>query len=353
MMIKHQVTIPESASGLRLIPALIAAVPQLTSGQVYKALRKKDVRINGKRVTADQPVEPGDLIELFLPETGGADTANDLETPGATASAGAPPAGTKTAGAKSARSSIPFSIVYSDKQVVILNKIAGIAVHGGSEAGPGDDETLIALVRTHLDDPKLTLCHRLDRNTGGLIILARSTEIQREVEDLMKNRLIIKRYRCLVRGEPLSGSAVRTEDNGKFWQLESFLEKRARQNEVYIHDEEKPGDVPVITRYRILRRFPEFGPNAETVSELEVELVTGRTHQIRAHLAHFGHPVLGDGKYGRNSYNRHFKARKGSMTHQQLFACQLIFSPDIKKGPLADLAGRTFKIEPAYDIDLP
>ncbi len=335
-MIHHQMTIQATGSSQRLIPALIAAVPQLTSGQVYKALRKKDVRVNGRRVTFDQAVEPGDILEIFLPDAGAAAAESS-----------------DTAGQPARPNPLPFSVVYQDRKLVILEKKAGIAVHGGSEPGADDEATLIALVRRHLGDPGLTLCHRLDRNTGGLIMLARSTAIQHEVEDLMNNRLILKRYRCLVRGEPLAGQLIRSEDNTKFWQLESFLEKRSRQNEVYIHDEEQPGDVPVITRYRILRTFPGFGPNEEPVSELEVELVTGRTHQIRAHLAHFGHPVLGDGKYGRNNYNRHFKARRGSMTHQQLFACQLLFSLEIKKGPLADLAGRTFKIEPEYDLDLP
>jgi 23S rRNA pseudouridine955/2504/2580 synthase len=171
------------------------------------------------------------------------------------------------------------------------------------------------------------------------------------VETLMKNHQLTKRYRCLVRGEPLAGERVQAEDRAKFWQIEAFLEKRARQSEVFIHDIAQPGDLPVVTRYRILRSWPNVGPAGDALSELEVELVTGRTHQIRAHLAHLGHPLLGDGKYGRNSFNRHFRGHNGPPVRQQLWACSLIFSPDIKKGPLADLAGRTFTIEPDYDFD--
>lgn len=337
-MIRHQVVVPGKPDGQRLIPTLIAAVAGLTSGQVYKALKKKDVRLNGKRLQADQIVQPGDVIELFLPETGA------QTEPGQSAQSLRGPA---------------LQVVFSDHRLLILNKQAGLVVHGGGPADAlADDDaetnTLIAQARSQFGDPKLTLCHRLDRNTGGLIILARSAEIQQTVVDLMKAGLLTKRYRCLVRGEPLAGQLVRSADNKKFWQLDSFLEKRASRSEVFIHDEQRPGDLPVTTRYRILRCFPEFGPDFEPVSELEVELVTGRTHQIRAHLAHFGHPLLGDGKYGRNTYNRHFKTRSGgALRYQQLFACQLSFSPAIRQGPLADLAGQTIAIEPAYDLELP
>ena len=339
MMIRHQIVVPEKLEGQRLIPTLLAAVTGLTSSQVYKALKKKDVRLNGKRLQADQIVQPGDVIELFLPETG------VQADPGQPAQALREPA---------------LQVVFSDHRLLILNKQAGLVVHGGGERADvlaNEDEeatTLIALAKSQFGDPHLTLCHRLDRNTGGLIILARSAAIQQAVVDLMKTGQLIKRYRCLVRGEPLAGQLVRSADNKKFWQLDSFLEKRANRSEVFIHDEQRPGDLPVTTRYRILRCFPEFGPGFEPVSELEVELVTGRTHQIRAHLAHFGHPLLGDGKYGRNAYNRHFKTRSGgALRYQQLFACQLIFSPAIRQGPLADLAGKTFAIDPAYDLELP
>lgn len=340
-MIRNQLIVTDSPVPQRLVPALLAGLPTLRSGQIYKALRNKDVRVNGRRVSADQLVQAGDCLEIFLSEQ----TVPGTQTP--------------------PDQSPLFSALFSDQRLLILNKKPGLAVHGGGpgyQSKPGepvtdsasaDEATLITLARHQFDDPQLRLCHRLDRNTGGLIILARSTTIQREIESLMQAGLLIKRYRCLVRGEPLAGKSIRAIDNTKFFQIEAFLEKRSRQSEVYIHDEEQPGDVPVITRYRILRVFPGFGPDGESVSELEVELVTGRTHQIRAHLAHLGHPILGDGKYGRNSFNRHFRGRGGVVRHQQLAACQLKFISGMQKGPLADLAGRTFQIEPDYDVILP
>ncbi|NCA98379.1 MAG: RluA family pseudouridine synthase [Clostridia bacterium] len=335
-MIHHQIVITDQLVTKRVIPALTGSVPGLKSAQVYKALRRKDVRLNGRRIQADQAVFAGDILDVYLPEQ-----ANPEGQWG------------DSSEAVSSESKSAYHVVYQDDALLILNKMAGIVVHGTAKAQEDDEGTLIDKVRSDQKDPGLVLCHRLDRNTGGLIILARTRDIQNVVVELMQLGKIAKRYRCLVRGEPQAGQKIRTSDGLEFYQIEAFLEKQARQNEVYIHDEKRPGDVPVITRYRILHRFPGFGPEGETVCELEVELVTGRTHQIRAHLAHIGHPLLGDGKYGRNSYNRFFKGRQGPLNRQQLFACQLVFSPDIRAGRLARLAGKAFQVKPAYDLDLP
>jgi 23S rRNA pseudouridine955/2504/2580 synthase len=106
--------------------------------------------------------------------------------------------------------------------------------------------------------------------------------------------------------------------------------------------------VPIITRYRVLKVYPAASPEQDAVSDLEVELVTGRTHQIRAHLAHLGHPLLGDGKYGRNAFNRFFRGASGALRRQQLYSTKLIFMHEAQ-GPLAYLAGRTLGVEPVYD----
>jgi 23S rRNA pseudouridine955/2504/2580 synthase len=131
-------------------------------------------------------------------------------------------------------------------------------------------------------------------------------------------------------------------------EVTGWLEKDARHSDVYIHDLKQPGDLPIITRYRVLRVISPESPAQEDTAELEVELITGRTHQIRAHFAHLGHPLLGDGKYGRNSYNRLFQGTDGPLRRQQLHATELRFSPQIK-GPLAYLAGKAITIDPDFD----
>jgi 23S rRNA pseudouridine955/2504/2580 synthase len=135
-------------------------------------------------------------------------------------------------------------------------------------------------------------------------------------------------------------------------ELVAWHEKDAARSDVYIHDLKQPGDVPVVTRYRVVQIFSGAGPEREAVAELEVELVTGRTHQIRAHFAHLGHPLLGDGKYGRNAYNRHFRTPAGAaLKRQQLWATSISFAPDCPP-PCMALAGSTESIDPDYDVIL-
>ena len=115
----------------------------------------------------------------------------------------------------------------------------------------------------------------------------------------------------------------------------------------------KPGDLDIATKYRILKTFENAGPDGESVSDLELELVTGRTHQIRAQFAHLGHPVIGDGNYGRNKVNMHFESVDGKkVRYQQLFSCQILFGRIPKNNLHVDVSGKTFKIRPDYKVRL-
>ena len=135
-------------------------------------------------------------------------------------------------------------------------------------------------------------------------------------------------------------------------EVKGYLEK-TKSGKVYIHDDKQPGDLDIATKYKILKTFKGVGPDGESVSDLELELVTGRTHQIRAQFAHLGHPVIGDGNYGRNKVNLHFETKDGrKVRYQQLFSCQIIFGRIPKNNMHVDVSGKTFKILPDYNIKL-
>ena len=327
----RQVVAGESDRGHGLVRFLCARFPVLTPGSVYKALRRKDIRIDGRRVSADCTLSPGEVVSVYLPDDvlgiGGVDpvpAAVDTVVP--------------------AVADIP--VVYRGPDLLIVDKPQGIAVHTGAGIREG---ALVDLLRASFQDDSLTLCHRIDLGTGGLVMLAFGPVSLGAALDIMKQGLVTKRYRCLVRGRwdaPDSGS-------DGFCTREAWLEKPKGGGRVYIHDSDAPGRLPVVTRIRCLRRFPDAGPESGTVSELEIELGTGRTHQIRAHLAYLGHPVLGDGLYGRNAYNRHFHDAEGvRITRQQLFATLLAFGKVEKNHRLAYLANRRFEIDPGYSVVL-
>lgn len=317
-------TVSPGMSGKKVIRASVFAFPALSAPVLQKALRNRDIRINGKRVSSDVTVQEGDCVELWLPDVFFDKTIPD------------PVPGTDD-----------YKVVFETDHLLLVNKRPGLAVHPGkSEKG----STLIEIIRSDTRNPDLDLCHRIDMNTGGLLLLAKGKESLEQAIRLFREDRITKRYRCLVRGVPDEGTPCVCADDTLMKELSSWLEKPARGN-VFIHDEKGPDDLAITTRYRVLRVYINSGPDGEHVSEIEVELVTGRTHQIRAHMAHLGHPILGDGNYGRNSYNRFFRTTAGSYPkRQQLFASSLIFAKIPRDNIHYGLSGRTFSIEPRYDI---
>jgi 23S rRNA pseudouridine955/2504/2580 synthase len=336
----EQFIVEPEYDGKSLVRVILAHYPGLPANRIFQALRNRDVRLNGRRLRADRAVQAGDQVIFFI--SIGSNTA----APGDT---GHDRADAKTAG---------YEIVYQDSSFLLVNKKPGMPVQParhvsgpfpGEDTRPCREPNLLTEIRRDFQDDAIELGHRLDRQTGGLVMLARKPDILASIGEQQKAGRIVKRYRCLVVGVPQAGTHVVTFDGLKMREISSWLEKDAGRSEVYIHDLEQPGDRPVTTRYRILRTYPAAAPGPIDVSELEVELVTGRTHQIRAQFAHAGHPVLGDGKYGRNHVNRLFRDTAGKPLHrQQLWAAQISFLPEIK-GSLAYLAGRTFKIEASFD----
>ena len=321
-------TVSAKSAGKKVIRAAILEYPNLTPAVLQKALKHKDIRINGKRISSDAIVSEGDVVEIWIPDA---------------LFEGSP-------SAKSTSDALDnYKVVFESDELLLVNKRQGIAVHSG-RGTTGD--CLIDILRRDYHNKNLDLCHRIDMNTGGLVLTAKDKKSLEDAIFLFKNDLITKRYRCLLRGVPTMGTTVICQDEAIMKEVSAFLEKPAKGN-VFIHDVEKPGDLPITSRYRVLEVYKGIGPDGEDVSDVEVELVTGRTHQIRAQFAHLGHPILGDGNYGRNQYNLHFQnLRGGKVRYQQLFATTLLFGKIPKENVHNKLSGRKFSIEPLYDVQL-
>ncbi len=253
----------EKENGKRADRYLQSELPKLPFPLLAKTFRKRDVKVNGIRVKENHILSAGDRVELYLSE-------EFLISPDQ-----AP--------------NIPN--VFEDANILIINKPQGLPVQ--DENGPSVEKALQAVYTGTLDDGFPALCHRLDRNTGGLLLLAKNHTALDILLKKFKDHEICKSYRCVVYGCP----------DKPYAQLKAYLVKESESSQVKIYDRKVRGSLPIQTNYRVLETKGEL-------TLLEVELVTGRTHQIRAHLAFLGFPVLGDGKYGLNTLNRKYGIKK-------------------------------------------
>ncbi len=310
-------TVQKNDAGQRLDKFLSKAVRGLPQSLMYKFIRTKKIKVNRARCEQSQILSEGDEIRLFIKD-------EFFE------------AASKDVGALSAITP-KLDIVYEDEHILLLNKRPGVLVHDDAEGG---ENTLIMHVQAYLCgkgeyDPASeqsfapALCNRIDRNTGGMVIAAKDAESLRQMNELIREDELTKCYLCLVHGHLEPSVAT----------LHGYLRKDATNNMVEVRDRAFPGAKEIITKYRVLG---ERALDGEVVSLLEVELVTGRTHQIRAHMAHIGHPLVGDGKYGVNRDDR-----RAGFKYQALYAYRLGFKLTQDAGVLDYLRGKEFVISPA------
>jgi len=281
-----KLNVPEKYNGKKLTKFILDSFPHLSPNMLYKALRQKDIKIDGTRTNKDVTIYTGSEILVYI--------ADDLLSP-----------------------TPDLDIIFEDENILIINKPDCLEVTG--------EDSLTSIVHVkYFDAAFLPMpCHRLDRNTTGLVLFAKNEASLNILLDKFKNHEICKKYLALVYGIPKIKKA----------RLESYLFKDNKKSLVYISDEFKIGYLKIITSYSVVK---EYDNNSAL---LEVEIETGRTHQIRAHLAHIGHPIIGDGKYGINSVNKDF-----GFKFQQLKAYELNFDFKTDSGILNYLNGQSFKI---------
>ena len=302
-------TIGRNDAGQRLDRFLAKAVPLLPASLAQKYIRLKRIKLGGKRVSRDTRLNEGDVLQLYI---------NDefFDTP-------------SQENAYLTVSAPKLNILYEDENILLVDKRPGLAVHphDGAEYG----KTLIDHIQAYLyakrewrprEENAFTpaLCNRIDRNTGGIVIAAKNAEALRILNQKIKDREIDKRYLAIVEGTPKPKDGV----------LKGYLFKDAVKNRVYVTDAPQTGAKSCETRYRTLQ-------SKNGLSLVECELITGRTHQIRAQFAHAGHPLLGDGKYGKldKRYDR---------SYQALYSYRLTFRFTTDAGILAYLNGKQFEV---------
>jgi len=267
------IIINKSQHNKKIVQVITSVFPEVSLSSVYKALRRKDIKINGKRIKEDISVRENDFIEIFIDDSILIKEAS-------------------------------LTISYEDNNILIIDKPQGLKVH------PDGENNIKSLIEILNETYKMEiyLCHRLDRNTGGLIIAAKDKLSAEIISNKIKTNEIRKIYRCRVHGKPPKQHDI----------LSAHHTKSSKNSLVFISDEQTPSSKKILTEYQ----FISFDKDTNT-SILEITLITGKTHQIRAHMAHIGLPVVGDGKYGSNKVKKQLGEKQ---KYQSLFSHKIEFS---------------------------
>ena len=307
-----EITIQKNDAGQRADRFLSKAYPNLKTSLVCKLMRKKRIKLNGAKVEPNAILKEGDVFRFYLSEEllskKPTERANDFRD-----------------------ISAEINVVYEDENILLCDKPCGLVVH---EDNDNSADTLINRILSYLyqkgefdpaNEQSFTpaLVNRIDRNTSGIVIAAKNAEALRILNQKVRDREIEKLYLCAVFGCPKQKEAT----------LTAYLKKLSEENRVIVSDKPQPDFLTIKTKYRVLQSKGEL-------SLVEVDLLTGRTHQIRAHFAHIGCPLLGDGKYGENAQNKKYNAKT-----QALCSYKLKFKFTTDAGTLSYLDGREFSIQ--------
>lgn len=304
-----QFTITANDAGQRLDKFISKVAPKVPASLMYRAIRTKDIKVNGKRAEISTRLNAGDTVTVYLKDEFFESNKPKYDFLNA---------------------ADKLSIIYEDENILLADKKQGLLSH------PDENEyndTLITRIQKYLYNKgeynpekensfKPALANRIDRGTGGIVIAAKNAEALRILCDKIKLRELDKFYLAVIHGVPR-----KKQDT-----LEGYLEKNESKNKVYLSNKKTDNNLTVRTRYTLLRE-------KNNLSLIEVELLTGRTHQIRAHMASIGHPLLGDGKYGRLA-----RDKKMGFTRQALYSYRLSFNFTTDAGILNYLNGKEFTV---------
>lgn len=310
----QELHVTENEAGQRLEKLLAKFLNQAPKSFLYKMMRKKNIVLNGKKCTGNEKLKQGDSIKLFFSD----ETIEKFS------------AGTYAIPKKEKINMLP--IIYEDEQVLLMNKPVGVL---SQKAKDSDVSAVEILINYLMETDQLSkeqfrtfhpsICNRLDRNTSGILVAGKTLPALQEMNRFFKERTIAKYYRCLVKGR-----VIKSEDY-----IKGYLVKDQKTNKVSITKKKTEEGVPIETEYCVIQSNDE-------VSLLEVHLITGKTHQIRAHLASIGHPIIGDYKYGDKQINEMYRQVYG-LKSQLLHAYRLEMPSS--NGSLAYLNDKKFVAE--------